>query len=129
MGRHDVFRRLLFLSGSAFRTAPAAARVPVNAPVPNMCCDCYTADERLKDLATTVNRMQPEPIAPEFSLKCHRCAKLGVPLRVDSQTPTTIVIALRCNQCSVEWIANGDLPVFLAWVKPDRRRTPRVRIH
>ena len=70
--------------------------------------------------------MQAETIESRFSLKCRKCAGLGVPLRVDSQTPAIIVIALRCSQCQVEWVAKGDLPVFLAWVKPDRRRTRRL---
>jgi hypothetical protein len=69
--------------------------------------------------------MQAETTERKFSLKCRQCAGLGVPLRVESQTPTTIVLALRCCVCGVEWIAEGDLPVFLAWVKPDRRRSPR----
>lgn len=58
----------------------------------------------------------------KFSLKCAQCGALGVPLRVDSQTPHTIVLALRCTACASTWTAKGDLPVFLAWVKPDRRR-------
>ena len=64
-------------------------------------------------------------IEPKFSLKCRQCAGMGVPLRVDAHTPATITIALRCSQCQVEWLAKGDLPVFLAWAKPDRRRHPR----
>jgi hypothetical protein len=58
----------------------------------------------------------------KFSLKCRQCGATGVPVRVDSQTPTTIVLAVRCRSCALEWTAEGHLPVFLAWVKPDRRR-------
>ncbi len=61
-------------------------------------------------------------IDPKFSLKCRQCGDIGVPLRVESQTATTIVLALRCGVCALEWTTQGDLPVFLAWVKPDRRR-------
>lgn len=61
---------------------------------------------------------------PKFSLKCSQCTTVGVPVRVESQTTTTIVLALRCQKCGREWIAEGDLPVFLAWVKPDRRPAP-----
>jgi hypothetical protein len=70
--------------------------------------------------------MQGESIEQRFSLKCRNCEGLGVPLRVDLQAPTILVLALRCRMCGVEWVAKGDLPVFLAWVKPDRRQRPRV---
>ena len=64
----------------------------------------------------------PAIIHRNFSLKCRQCAAVGVPVRVDSQTPETIVLALQCLTCGLEWLTQGDLPVFLAWVKPDRRR-------
>jgi hypothetical protein len=58
----------------------------------------------------------------KFSLRCEQCDAIGVPLRVESQTESTLALALRCSACSREWTTQGDLPVFLAWVKPDRRR-------
>jgi hypothetical protein len=61
-------------------------------------------------------------LEPTFSLKCRQCGDIGVPLRVESQTATTIALALRCETCAVDWTTQGDLPVFLAWVKRDRRR-------
>jgi hypothetical protein len=69
--------------------------------------------------------MSVSTIEPKFSLKCRHCGAAGVPVRVESQTTTTLVLALRCNACAVDWTTEGDLPVFLAWVKPDRRRKPR----
>jgi hypothetical protein len=67
--------------------------------------------------------MRADAIESRFRLKCGTCAGLGVPSRVDLHTPAIITIALRCSQCQVEWIAKGDLPVFLAWVKPARERS------
>lgn len=61
-------------------------------------------------------------LEPRLSLKCRQCGGVGVPLRVESQTATTIALALRCETCALEWTTRGDLPVFLAWVKRDRRR-------
>jgi hypothetical protein len=69
--------------------------------------------------------MSVSTVEPRFSLKCRHCSANGVPVRVESQTMTTIVLALRCSACAMEWTTQGDLPVFLAWVKPDRRRRPR----
>jgi hypothetical protein len=62
---------------------------------------------------------------PRFSLRCRHCNATGVPVRVESQTMTTLVLAVRCSACESEWTTQGDLPVFLAWVKPDRRRRER----
>ena len=61
----------------------------------------------------------------KFSLTCQQCGVTGVPVRVESQTPSTIALAIRCDACGHDWRAEGDLPAFLAWVKPDRRRAVR----
>ena len=40
------------------------------------------------------------------------------------------MLALRCSACALDWTTQGDLPVFLAWVKPDPRletATPSTR--
>jgi len=66
--------------------------------------------------------MRVAAIQRKFSLRCEQCEAIGVPLRVESQTESTIALALRCSACAREWTTRGDLPVFLAWVKPDRRR-------
>lgn len=61
-------------------------------------------------------------IQRKFSLTCPQCSLTGVPIRVESQTLTTLTMSVRCASCNKEWIADGDLPVFLTWVKRDRRR-------
>lgn len=66
--------------------------------------------------------MAIESITKLLSLKCARCGTAGVPLRVESQSNTTVVLAFRCQTCAVEWTTKADLPVFLARVKPDRRQ-------
>lgn len=63
---------------------------------------------------STVNRT--------FSLTCQQCGATGAPVRVESQTPSVIVMSIRCDACAHEWTVEGDLPAFMTWLKPDRRR-------
>ena len=74
---------------------------------------------------TVTRLMAIEPIRKILSLKCERCSRAGAPLRVESQTNTTLVLAFHCQTCATEWTTEAVLPVFLAWVKPDRRQ--RIR--
>lgn len=69
--------------------------------------------------------MDIESIKNKSSFKCPQCGAAAAPLRVESQTDTAIVLALRCNTCAIEWTTEANLPVFVAWVKPDRRQ--RIR--
>lgn len=77
--------------------------------------------EQLKD----ARRMGIEPIEKRSSLTCSRCGTTAVPLSVESQTDTTMVLALRCKTCAIDWTTEADLPVFLARIKPDRRQKIR----
>ena len=60
-----------------------------------------------------------------FSLKCQHCGTTGSPIRVESQTETTILLSIECPSCAHLWTVEGDLPAFLMWLKPDRRRAAR----
>ena len=60
-----------------------------------------------------------------FSLICHQCRATGAPVRVESQTETAIILAIRCGACPHQWTAVGDLQTFMIWLKPDRRRHAR----
>lgn len=68
--------------------------------------------------ANTISRKQ-------FSLICQQCGTTGAPVSVESQTETVIVLAIRCGACSHQWTVVGDLPAFMTWLKPDRRRQAR----
>lgn len=61
-----------------------------------------------------------------FSLKCPQCGTTGAPVRVESQTQAVIVLSIKCAACAREWTVEGDLPAFMTWLKPDRRRTARA---
>lgn len=60
-----------------------------------------------------------------FSLKCQQCGTTGTPVRVESQTEAIIVLSVECPACAHVWTVEGDLPAFMTWLKPDRRRTAR----
>ena len=61
----------------------------------------------------------------QFSLICQQCSTTGAPVRVESQTETVIILTMRCGACRHEWTVAGDLPAFMTWLKPDRRRQAR----
>ncbi len=61
----------------------------------------------------------------QFSLMCQQCGTTGAPVRVESQTETVIILAIKCGACTNQWTVAGDLPAFMAWLKPDRRRHER----
>lgn len=77
----------------------------------------------MSDELTVTRLMAVESITKLLSLQCERCRTAGVPLRVESQINTTVVLAFRCRSCATEWTTEAVLPTFLAWVKPDRRQT------
>ena len=81
--------------------------------------------QQMSEQMKVARLMAIESITKLLSLKCARCGTAGVPLRVESQINTTVVLAFHCHACAIEWTAEAVLPVFLAWVKPDRRRRMR----
>ena len=46
-------------------------------------------------------------------------------MRVEAQSDTDLVLAIRCGGCAHQWTAVGSLPAFMLWLKPDRRRNAR----
>ena len=57
-----------------------------------------------------------------FSLICQQCGTTGAPVRVESQTESALILAIRCGTCAHQWTVVGDLRTFMLWLKPDRRR-------
>jgi hypothetical protein len=60
-----------------------------------------------------------------FPAPCPSChAEAGAPFRVQRHTFASIVISVRCADCSHEWVLEDESPALMIAWKPDRRSKP-----